>query len=160
LELITGYIEHIIYRNSENGYTVLNMVSGGEDIICVGTFRTMDQGECIEAEGEYVNNAVYGTQFKIDHYKIVPPTDAASVERYLASGAIKGIGVSLATRIVKKFGDDTFRIMEQEPERLVEIKGISERKAREIAEQLVEKKRYERNNDLSPKIWNIQYIGD
>ncbi|HKM05088.1 MAG TPA: ATP-dependent RecD-like DNA helicase [Lachnospiraceae bacterium] len=139
-EMISGYIEHIIYRNEENGYTVLNLVSDGEDVTCVGVFRTMDQGECIEAEGDFIKHAIYGEQFKINIYKIVTPSDAASMERYLSSGAIKGIGPALAKRIVKKFVDDTFKIMEEEPERLAEIRGISERKAREIAEQLVEKK--------------------
>lgn len=163
-EMISGYIEHIIYRNEENGYTVLNLVSDGEDVTCVGVFRTMDQGECIEAEGDFIKHAIYGEQFKINIYKIVTPSDAASMERYLSSGAIKGIGPALAKRIVKKFVDDTFKIMEEEPERLAEIRGISERKAREIAEQLVEKKdmrevmiflqQYGISNTLALKIFN------
>ncbi|MBQ6806083.1 MAG: ATP-dependent RecD-like DNA helicase [Lachnospiraceae bacterium] len=140
LEKIKGYIEHIIYRNTENGYAVFNLVSDGEEITCVGTLKTLDQGETIEAEGNYTAHPVYGEQFKIEHYRIVEPDDAVSMERYLGSGAIKGVGEALAARIVKKFGNDTFRIIEEEPERLAEIKGISERKAREIAIQVYEKR--------------------
>lgn len=140
METVKGFIEHIIYRNADNGYTVLNMISGEEEITCVGFFKTMDQGETIEAEGDYTTHPVYGEQFKIEHYKIVPPDDVVSIERYLGSGAIKGVGEALAARIVKRFGIDTYRIIEEEPERLAEVKGISERKAREIAVMVYEKR--------------------
>lgn len=139
-ETIKGYIEHIIYRNTDNGYTVLNLVSEEKEITCVGMFRTIDQGETIEAEGNYTAHPVYGEQFKIERYQVSAPEDALSMERYLGSGAIKGVGEALAARIVKKFGDSTFRIIEEEPERLAEVKGISERKAKEIALQVYEKK--------------------
>ena len=139
-ETIKGYIEHIIYRNTDNGYTVLNLVSEEKEITCVGMFRTIDQGETIEAEGNYTAHPVYGEQFKIERYQVSTPEDALSMERYLGSGAIKGVGEALAARIVKKFGDNTFRIIEEEPERLAEVKGISERKAKEIALQVYEKK--------------------
>ena len=139
-ETIKGYIEHIIYRNTDNGYTVLNLVSEEKEITCVGMFRTIDQGETIEAEGSYTAHPVYGEQFKIERYQVSAPEDALSMERYLGSGAIKGVGEALAARIVKKFGDNTFRIIEEEPERLAEVKGISERKAKEIALQVYEKK--------------------
>ena len=140
METIKGFIEHIIYRNADNGYTVLNLVNGEDEITCVGFFKTMDQGETIEAEGNYIAHPVYGEQFKIERYQIVPPEDAASIERYLGSGAIKGVGAALAARIVKLFGGDTYRIIEEEPERLAEVKGISERKAREIAAAVYEKR--------------------
>lgn len=140
MEKIRGYIEHIIYRNTDNGYTVFELISEGKSITCVGGFQTIGQGEAIEAEGNYTAHPVYGEQFKIEQYRIVEPDDAVSMERYLGSGAIKGVGEALASRIVKKFGDDTFRIIEEEPERLAEVKGISERKAREIAIQVYEKK--------------------
>lgn len=140
METVKGFIEHIIYRNADNGYTVLNLISGEEEITCVGFFKTMDQGETIEAEGGYTTHPVYGEQFKIERYKIVPPDDAVSIERYLGSGAIKGVGEALAARIVKRFGTDTYRIIEEEPERLAEVKGISERKAREIAVVVYEKR--------------------
>lgn len=140
METIKGFIEHIIYRNQDNGYTVLNLISDGEEITCVGFFKTMDQGETIEAQGEYITHQVYGRQFKIERYKILPPDDVVSIERYLGSGAIKGVGEALAARIVKMFGADTYRIIEEEPERLAEVKGISTRKAREIAVIVYEKR--------------------
>ena len=140
METIKGFIEHIRYRNHDNGYTVLNLMGDGEEITCVGFFKTMDQGETIEAQGEYITHQVYGRQFKIEHYKILPPDDVVSIERYLGSGAIRGVGEALAARIVKMFGVDTYRIIEEEPERLAEVKGISIRKAREIAVTVYEKR--------------------
>ncbi len=140
MEQIKGYVEHIIYRNAENGYTVMNLAGSGGETVCVGSFRTLDQGETLEVSGSYVEHPVYGTQLKVESYRVVEPDDAISMERYLGSGAVKGVGESLAARIVKKFGEDTFRIIEEEPERLAEVKGISERKAREIAAQMEEKK--------------------
>ena len=141
METIKGFIEHIIYRNKDNGYTVLNLLTQEEDeLTCVGFFKTMDQGETIEARGEYTTHQVYGRQFKIESYQILPPNDVVSVERYLASGAVKGVGEALARRIVKAFGADTYRIIEEEPERLAEVKGISLRGAREIAASLYEKR--------------------
>ena len=137
---ITGYVDHIIYRKPENGYTVFILVSEGDEITCVGSLGQIDQGDNLLIEGEEVSHAIYGSQIKVNSYRIVPPSDADSMERYLGSGAIKGVGPALAKRIVKKFGADTFRIIEEEPERLVEIKGISERIAREISEQMDEKK--------------------
>lgn len=140
MKTIEGYVEHIIYRNDDNGYTVLNIVNDGEEITCVGTFHYIGEGELIEAEGDYTEHANYGKQFQIKTYEIKAPEDVIAIERYLGSGAIKGVGVALAARIVRKFKADTFRIIEEEPERLVEVKGISERKAREIAEQIEEKR--------------------
>ena len=137
---ITGYVDHIIYRKPENGYTVFILISEGDEITCVGNLAQIDQGDYLQIEGEEVSHAIYGSQIKVKSYRIVPPGDADSMERYLGSGAIKGVGPALAKRIVKKFGEDTFRIIEEEPERLVEIKGISERIARQISEQMEEKK--------------------
>ena len=137
---ITGYVDHIIYRKPENGYTVFILVSEGDEITCVGTMAQIDQGDYLQIEGEEISHPVYGSQIKVKSYRMVPPNDADSMERYLGSGAIKGVGPALAKRIVKRFGADTFRIIEEEPERLVEIKGISERIAREISEQMDEKK--------------------
>ncbi len=139
MEVIEGYVEHIIFRNQENGYTVMNIVRGGEELTCVGLLPYIDEGENIEAEGVFVEHAIYGKQFKIQKIELKTPEDESAIERYLGSGAIRGIGAALAARIVKKFKQDTFRIMEEEPERLAEIKGISERKAWEIAEQMAEK---------------------
>lgn len=140
METIKGYVEHIIYQNETNGYTVLAFVSEGDKITCVGMFRGVDEGESLEMQGSFTEHALYGRQFKAEAFRSVQPEDIVGIERYLGSGAIKGVGAALASRIVKKFGTDTFRIMEQEPERLAEIKGISERIAREIGVQMEEKK--------------------
>lgn len=141
METITGFVEHIVYRNEENGYTVLNLASNEEDeVTCVGVFQMISEGESLELTGKYTVHPSYGPQFKVQQYSIKAPEDIASIERYLGSGAIKGVGAALAARIVRKFKEDTFRIIEEEPERLAEIKGISERKAQEIAQQTEEKR--------------------
>ena len=133
METVQGYVERIVYRNEENGYCVLTMKEGDKERCLVGVFPDISEGEFLKAEGELVLHPMYGEQIKVSHYEFSAPDDAASTLRYLASGAIKGIGEALASRIVKLFGDDTFRIMEEEPERLAEVKGISMRKAMEIS---------------------------
>ncbi len=140
METVKGYVDHIIYQNKENGYAVISLETEGDELICVGNFRSVEAGETLELKGNYVEHPVYGHQLKVESSRVTVPDDAMSMERYLGSGAIKGIGQALASRIVKKFGGDTFRIMEQEPERLAEIKGISMHKAQEIAQQMLEKK--------------------
>lgn len=140
MEKLAGYVEHIIYRNTDNGYTVLNLVSGEDEITCVGIFSTIAEGENIEATGDYTDHPTYGTQFKVVSFEEKAPEDQEAIERYLGSGAIKGIGLAMAARIARRFKEDTFRIIEEEPERLAEVKGISERKAMEIASQVNEKR--------------------
>ena len=140
VESLAGYVEHIIYRNADNGYTVLNLVSGEDEITCVGIFSAIAEGENIEAQGEYTEHPTYGQQFKVTSFEDKAPEDEEAIERYLGSGAIKGIGLAMAARIVRRFKEDTFRIIEEEPERLAEIKGISNRKAMEIASQVNEKR--------------------
>lgn len=164
MEQVKGYIDHIIYQNRENGYGVLSFVTDGEELICVGFFKNVEAGETLEISGNYVEHPVYGHQLKAESFRVVPPDDLVSMERYLSSGAIKGIGEALARRIIKAFGEDTFRIVEEEPERLSEVKGISERKAREIADQMIEKKdmreafvflqQYGISNTLAVKIYH------
>lgn len=139
-EIVKGYVDHIIYRNDENGYTVLSLHMDDEEVTCVGSFPFIGEGEFLHATGSFTEHAVYGEQFLIESYDMKQPEDAFSIERYLSSGAIKGIGEALAARIVKKFKEDTFRIIEEEPERLAEIKGISERMAKEIYRQFEEKR--------------------
>ena len=143
METLAGYVEHIIYQNSENGYAVLNFVSGEEEIACVGIFHGVGEGESLELTGDYTTHPSYGRQFKMVSFQVKPPEDIISIERYLGSGAVKGVGAALAARIVRRFKEDTIRIMEEEPERLAEVKGISQRKAMEIAEQ-IEGKREQR----------------
>lgn len=138
--MIKGYISSVIYRNKDNLYTVFEICDEGELITCTGFPPAVSEGESVELEGEVVTHPVYGEQFKVSEYRVVQPEGTQAVYRYLASGAIKGIGESLAGRIVRKFGEDTMRILDEEPERLSEVKGISDRIAREIAVQLAEKR--------------------
>lgn len=140
VEEIKGYVEHIIFRNAENGYTVFELKSDDGELTCVGTFPFIQDGEMLRVSGEYKSHSVYGAQFQVISHEILEPEDLMSIERYLGSGAIKGLGAVYAGRIVRRFKQDTFRIIEEEPERLTEISGIGEKKAREIAIQVEEKK--------------------
>lgn len=140
MEELTGYVEHIVFRNAENGYTVMNFAGEEDEMTCVGTFSVISEGMYLKLRGEYVDHPTYGVQMKVESFEEQAPEDIQSIERYLGSGAIKGIGAALAARIVRRFKEDTFRIIEEEPERLAEIMGISERKAMEISSQVEEKR--------------------
>lgn len=137
---IEGFVEHIIYRNEDNGYTVFNTMFKDREVTCIGTFSYLNEGEYIVAQGSYVKHPVYWKQFKITSYALKTPEDEKAVLKYLGSGAIRGIGEKTAQNIVNYFGADTFRIIEEEPERLAEIKGISMKKAMDIADQLIGRK--------------------
>ena len=156
---LEGYVEHIIYRNTDNGYSVLNLVSDEEEITVVGIFHYISEGEFLELEGEYTEHPLYGQQFHMERFEEKTPKDAMAIERYLGSGAIKGIGAALAARIVRRFGARTLDIMEREPERLAEIKGISERKARENRGADGGKERSAPGHDVSSGIWNFHESG-
>ncbi|NLY48493.1 MAG: ATP-dependent RecD-like DNA helicase [Clostridiales bacterium] len=153
-ETVKGYVEKIVYRNDENGYTVFSLAHEGEEITCVGYVAVLNEGEHIQAMGEFTQHPVYGEQFLLESYEVLEPEDAFSIEQYLSSGAIKGIGKALAARIVQKFGDSTFRIIMEEPGRLAEVKGISERMAIEIYRQF-EEKRDMRNAMMFLQKYNI-----
>ena len=140
METISGYVNKIVYRNEETGYAVVELFGGGEETTVVGSLSMVEEGEYITAEGAKKLHPLYGEQLVVESYQVQEPEDAMSMERYLGSGAIKGIGPALAARIVKKFGDGTFRVLEEEPERLVQVKGISERKAMELGSQVAEKR--------------------
>ena len=140
MEEIKGYVDHIVFRNEDNGYTVFQLENEKGEVTCVGTFPYINEGELLKISGDYIVHNVYGTQFQVTSHEVQEPEDLLSIQKYLGSGAIKGVGAVLAGKIVQKFKEDTFRIIEEEPERLAEVKGISERKAREIAEQVEEKK--------------------
>lgn len=161
-----GYVSHIIYRNVENGYTVFELEStDGEEETCVGTFPFLNEGEYICVRGEMVQHPVYMEQLKVVSYEVKEPEDQMAMLRYLASGAIAGIRGGLAKRIVDKFGDQTFDVIEKQPERLAEVKGISEKKARGIAAQFEEKREmrgaviflqeYGISNQLAVKIYKV-----
>ena len=164
LETINGYVDHIIFRNADNGYTVLVLIVDEEEVTCVGNFSDISEGENIEAKGEHTEHQTYGRQFAVSSFEEKEPEDETAIERYLGSGAIKGIGLALAARIVRRFKKETFRIRGEEPERLAEVKGISSRKAMEIADQVNAKKdlrqamiflqQYGINMTLAVKIYN------
>lgn len=164
MEEIKGYVDHIIFRNATNGYTVMNFVADGLDVTVTGAFPEIAEGENYILQGELVDHPTYGEQFKMTTYVVTAPEDEEAMKRYLGSGAIKGLGPALASRIVKKFKKDTFRIVEEEPERLAEIKGISQRMAMEISDQMMEKKdlrdamvflgKYGISTSLAVKIYN------
>jgi len=139
-EVVEGYVDKIVYRNTENGYTVLSLLVEATEVTCVGNFTFISEGEFIKAKGSYADHPLYGEQFLVESYDLKEPEDLFSMERYLGSGAIKGIGATLASRIVKKFKENTFQIIEEEPERLAEISGVSERMAKEIYRQFEEKR--------------------
>lgn len=139
-EQLEGYVERIVYRNLENGYTVMMLVKDDDEITCVGTFSFINEGEYLALTGSYTDHKMYGSQFNVTAYEVKEPEDMISIERYLGSGAIKGIKSALAARIVRKFKENTFHIIENEPERLAEVKGISEKMAREIYQQFTEKR--------------------
>lgn len=139
-EIVEGYVEKIVYRNAENGYTVMSVSTEEDEVTCVGTFTFISEGEFLRMTGGYTAHQIYGEQFQVKSYEVKEPEDALAMERYLASGAIRGIGAALAARIVKKFKDQTFRILDEEPERLAEVKGISEKMARDFAVQFEEKR--------------------
>jgi len=137
---LKGNVLRIYGEKEGSPFKVAVIICDGEEETCVGSMPEISVGDCIEVEGVYVDHPRFGIQFKVSKYQIVPPSDSQAMERYLASGAVKGVGEKLASKIVSKFGDDTFRIIEEEPERLAEIKGISKRKAMEIAVAMEEKR--------------------
>lgn len=139
-EQLEGYVERIVFRNSENGYTVMSLVNDEEETTCVGTFSFINEGEYLSLTGTYTEHPMYGSQFTVSTYEMKEPEDLMSMERYLGSGAIKGVGTALAARIVRKFKENTFKIIEAEPERLSEVKGISEKMSQEIYRQFSEKR--------------------
>lgn len=165
MEIIKGYVTHIIYRNEENLYTVFDIMQEDEEITCTGSPVSIHEGENCVVEGQYTEHPVYGMQFRAVKYSVTVPEDAQAILRYLGSGAVRGIGPKLAVRIVDAFGDKTLEIMEKEPERLAEVKGISERKAREIAAQLQDQhevrdailflQQYGISNRFAIRIWNL-----
>lgn len=169
MEEIRGYVERIVYRNEENTYTVFELGSDGESFTCTGFLPAVSVGESCAVTGEYVDHPVYGRQLKVSEYRATAPENAQAMLRYLSSGAVKGIGEALALRIIHTFGDDTIRIFDEEPERLAEVKGISRRKARDIAAQMEEKRelrdailflqQYGVTNQTAARIWKVYGTG-
>ena len=140
MDTVTGYIDHIGVHKEETGFTVMTVKTDDGPVVCVGVMRGFGEGESVEVAGDFVVHPIYNRQLKIKSIKSLPPENKVAVMRYLGSGAIKGVGEALAKRIVQAFGDDTFRIATDEPERLAEVKGISIKKAYDIGAQLEAKR--------------------
>ena len=155
---VKGYVERIIYTNSENGHTIMDVSLSSEEtariqkecaeysddigtnLVCVGALYLINAGEYVVFNGDFTVHQTYGLQFKVTSYEETQPEDMDAMERYLGSGAIKGVGPALAARIVRHFKMDTFRVIEENPEELSQVKGISNRMAMEISDQVAEKK--------------------
>lgn len=135
---IIGSIEDIIFRNDQNNYTVLIVNSNGTKITAVGKFPQVSEGLSVELEGQTSVNSKYGEQFSVQEVKVLQPSSCLAIERYLSSGIIRGIGPATAKKIVDKFKTDTLAIIELNPMRLAEIKGISKDKAYEIGSAYAE----------------------
>ena len=144
---VKGCVEKISYHDEDSGFTVFELMVQGskESLVCVGSFPYICEGEFLELEGEQKKHKIYGDQFAVKEFKVSEPEDAAAMEMYLGSGVIKGVGKAMAAKIVKEFGDETFYVIENEPEKLISIKGISERIARLIAEQFDEQREQRRS---------------
>ena len=134
IEQITGMVDHIVFCNDDNGWTVLELDTNDAIVTVVGTFPQIQVGETLRVQGNWVTHPSFGPQFKGTASESTLPTDATAILRYLASGAVKGIGPATAARIVDYFGADALRILEEEPQELAKIKGISLSKAREMGQ--------------------------
>ncbi len=139
IEQLEGVVERIIYSNSDNGYTICDVSVADDDIItAVGIMPMTGEGDRLTMYGQWVHNPKYGRQFSVTQYERIMPADVESILRYLSSRTIKGIGPKTAQRIVTEFGEDTFDVIENHPEWLANIKGISMRLANEISESFKE----------------------
>ena len=132
--ILEGTIEEIIFRNDDNGYTVAVLEHNEQYSTVVGKFLSINIGENVRLVGDFVTNQKYGEQFSFTSSEVVFPSTVEGIEKYLASGLIKGVGPVTAKAIVKEFKEDTLEIIEMFPERLEKIRGISKNKAIEISE--------------------------
>lgn len=135
LEKIQGEVDSIVYRNEENGFAVLMLAVDDDLVTVVGEMGNVEEGEELVCTGEFTVHPKFGEQFKCQMCERSLPTTAASIQRYLASGVISGIGAVIAKRIVSKFGEDSLKIIENEPEKLAEIEGITLKKAKKISQE-------------------------
>lgn len=131
--IVEGTVENIVFQNQDNGYTVFSISIDDDDLVCIGYIPKLNPGENIKIVGHYIIHPTYGKQLNIKHYEKLVPTTEKGIEKYLASGAIKGVGDKLASRIVSKFGKDTLDIIENYPEKLATVRGISKEKANNIS---------------------------
>ena len=155
MEEIKGYVEHIVYRNEDNGYTVFHLNNSDGEVTCVGNFHFIEEGELLRLTGGYTTHKMYGLQFAVEESEVCEPEDLISIERYLGSGAIKGIGAALAGKIVKKFKENTFRIIEEEPETTGGNQGNQRTESKRDCFSGGRKERYASGDDLSAEVWNF-----
>lgn len=137
---VKGSVEYVIHRSPDSGYTVLELSDEGGPITVVGIMPELSPGEVIQVEGDFVTHPQYGPQLRAEHVSFCRPEDERAMARYLASGAIKGIGPQLAARIISHFHNQSFQIMEEDPQALARVPGISLKGARKIQAQMLEKK--------------------
>ncbi len=140
MDEVQGTIYDVVFRNEQNGYTVLDLEQDKEIITLVGYFTFLNIGETIKAYGKWVQHPDYGNQFKVETYAAVTPATVNGIEKYLASGLIPGIGPHTAKKLVEKFGLDTLDVMQYNPDRLIEVEGIGQKKAEKISEAFQEQK--------------------
>ena len=140
METVTGSIEDVVFFNPDNGYSVLSLNVKGEPVTVVGTFPELAIGEEVEVSGEYARHARFGQQLKASAFRRILPVDVLGIERYLASGLIKGIGSHFASQIVRRFGQQTLEIIDKTPDRLGEVPGIGEHKIQQIVTSWREQK--------------------
>lgn len=165
---INGIIEEIIFRNPDNNYTVVLVNNSGELVTAVGKFPLINEGENVELSGDFVAHSKYGEQFAVTEVKLKPPTSRQGIIRYLSSGLIKGVGLITATNLVNKFGESTLDVIEFNPSRLAEVRGVSPKKAQDIANEVASVKKmqnavmlmqnYNISTNLAIKIFN--FYGD
>lgn len=129
-------VEHIIYRNEENGYTVIEAETESGEITAVGTMPMVCEGEQLHLIGRFTSHSNYGEQFSVSAFESIMPTTSLGILKYLSAGAVKGIGAATAARLIKAFGENTLEVMKNEPERIASIRGISLEKAKAFADQL------------------------
>ena len=164
-EILEATAEAVVFRNDENGYTVLRVSGGGDHFTVVGTMPQIGPGELLTLEGSWTNHPSFGEQFKAESVTVRLPTGVEAMRRYLASGVIRGIGEKLAQRLVDQFGEDTFTVLETQPERLAQVKGLTAKKARAIQSEFIQKAGMRTLMEflslrglpveLGPKLWRI-----
>ena len=147
---LEGYVESVVYRNEENGYTVVEISDDDDYITAVGIMPRVHQGDLLKLTGNYKEHPNYGRQFSAQVCELCRPSGTAGILRYLSSGAIRGIGATTAQRLVSEFGEKTLDVMENEPERVAMLKGISKSKAEDFSLGSFKTPKVEREEDDDP----------
>ena len=141
MEIIEAFADETVFRNDDNGYTVLVVKSGKTRVSAVGVMPPISSGEKLKITGEWVEHPVYGKQIKVQSLEIEKPTTLSGIEKYLGSGMIKGIGPATAKLLVKAFGEETLDVLYANPEKLLDVSGIGPKRAKMIMESYAEQAR-------------------